>query len=280
MRKCVNLFVATLIVCGLYSFTNFSPAEPPSGAIYYQFKHMRDTTNTSRIWREDFVLVFNSQKSLYSSRTKQIQDSAHQAALEAAMKANSEVINLGVFMPTTGEKIQLSEEANNVLVQRTFQHTNYQIKESLEKIDWKIMPATKEIHGYTCQQAIGACKGRIYTAWFTTDIPASFGPWKLHGLPGLILEAYDTDKRIHFTCTNILLGNSLPKNATVELPSDAVATTYNEYNRMEKTYRDGMSANTSFSNDDATVEKITVNGSSAMPNKKQPTINYPLELTN
>ena len=33
----------------------------------------------------------------------------------------------------------------------------------------------------------------------TTNVPVSDGPWKLGGLPGLIMEAYDTGKHYSFT---------------------------------------------------------------------------------
>ncbi|GFZ79627.1 hypothetical protein GCM10011531_06890 [Aquaticitalea lipolytica] len=74
---------------------------------------------------------------------------------------------------------------------------NY-VKDSIPKIKWKILKETKEIGSFVCVKAICNFRGRDYTAWFSLDIPLPYGPWKLQGLPGLILEAYDTDKEIFF----------------------------------------------------------------------------------
>lgn len=64
----------------------------------------------------------------------------------------------------------------------------YRVKEPMNSIEWKIGNQTKSILGYTCQKATAHFRGRNYTAWFTHEIPVSYGPWKFNGLPGLILE--------------------------------------------------------------------------------------------
>ena len=66
---------------------------------------------------------------------------------------------------------------------------------------------TTTVIGYLCQKATCYFRGRNYTAWFTTDIPISNGPWKFGGLPGLILKIYDNDKLYTFECIKIENGN-------------------------------------------------------------------------
>src|SRR5690606_27016542 len=63
----------------------------------------------------------------------------------------------------------------------------YLIDEDYPSIDWQLADETKEIGGYAVQKANGRFKGRDYTAWFTTAVPFQGGPWKLQGLPGLVL---------------------------------------------------------------------------------------------
>ena len=66
-------------------------------------------------------------------------------------------------------------------------------KEEIPKIKWELKNEYKEIGGFNCKKAIGNFRGREYTCWYSEDIPLPYGPWKLQGLPGLILEAKSND---------------------------------------------------------------------------------------
>jgi GLPGLI family protein len=68
------------------------------------------------------------------------------------------------------------------------------VKEEIEAIQWSIQNEQKKIGRFSCQKAVGKFRGRTYTAWFTPEVPVYLGPWKLHGLPGLLVEAFDESK--------------------------------------------------------------------------------------
>lgn len=62
--------------------------------------------------------------------------------------------------------------------------------EPLAEMKWTMVEdSTTTVLGYECFMAESDYHGRHWKAWFSPEIPMSFGPWKLHGLPGLILKA-------------------------------------------------------------------------------------------
>ena len=79
----------------------------------------------------------------------------------------------------------------------------YRYVDSLHAQTWTMGDSTRQVLGYTCQQATADFRGRRWTAWFAMDIPVSDGPWKLGGLPGLILEAYDEGQQHVFTAVGL-----------------------------------------------------------------------------
>ena len=77
------------------------------------------------------------------------------------------------------------------------------VKENITQIKWKITDSIKTISSYKCFKALGSFAGRNYIVWFSSQLPTFFGPWKLHGLPGAILEVNDDLNEISFICTKI-----------------------------------------------------------------------------
>ena len=79
----------------------------------------------------------------------------------------------------------------------------YETREERKPINWELIDDTLTVAGYLCKTATCQLHGRNWTALYSEDIPTSAGPWKLCGLPGLILKA-EADGGIHrFTLASL-----------------------------------------------------------------------------
>lgn len=81
--------------------------------------------------------------------------------------------------------------------------TKFRCEEKNEQPQWTLLPDTATILSYLCHKATCHFKGRTYEAWYTQEISRSEGPWKLYGLPGLILKAGDSRNSYAFECTGV-----------------------------------------------------------------------------
>lgn len=79
------------------------------------------------------------------------------------------------------------------------------IKEKLPKLKWEILNDTLSILGFKTQKAKLNFRGRDYFAWFSTEIKIADGPYKFHGLPGLILKIESTDGKFTFEAYSLKL---------------------------------------------------------------------------
>ena len=67
--------------------------------------------------------------------------------------------------------------------------THYLITENITIPEWTLCEDTTSILGMECKKATTNFRGRYWEVWYTEEIPISQGPWKLCGLPGMILKA-------------------------------------------------------------------------------------------
>ena len=78
------------------------------------------------------------------------------------------------------------------------------VSEPLPDFGWTLASDTMTICGYPCLKAVGKYGGRTWTAWYSEELAVSFGPWKLCGLPGMILRADDGDGVFSFRLVGLM----------------------------------------------------------------------------
>ena len=66
---------------------------------------------------------------------------------------------------------------------------DYEGYEPTPEIVWTLTDDTLTVGGYYCQTATCKFRGVAWTVCYTEEIPSSAGPWRLRGLPGLIVKA-------------------------------------------------------------------------------------------
>jgi GLPGLI family protein len=190
-----------LLVC-LLTFVFTVKAQKPDTAsivIHYKFSHLVDTTNPKSVYQENMMLLVGKRSTVYKSYDARLADMDAIKQIQEQMTANGGHGNFRVDRKYAGTSTEyyLFPGENKLLVKEKLM-SSYLITGPLPVINWQVNNATATLGGLRCQKATTHFKGRNYIAWFCPDIPSHGGPWKLSGLPGLILEAYDTKKQVVF----------------------------------------------------------------------------------
>lgn len=208
-----------------------------------------DTTQRATPFKENMVLFIGKNASRYTSYDALERMATFKVVGESGNPANTSVENtrsagssnsdaVAGRLPASFAKVFLSnsyykDQVNGRLSHLTFANGSlFKVDERLPVIKWNILPNAKEIQGLKCQKATCVFKGRFYEAWFCPDIPFRNGPWKLGGLPGLIVEAYDLKKEIVFRFTGF--DNSTERKVPVSIPADVLPTTVEKLKKYEQ----------------------------------------------
>ena len=173
-------------------------ADTAQAIVHYKFSHIRDTTKRDTPYVENMVLLIGRNASVYKSYDYKMRQEQMRKSLTEQLNSGSTNLNFKSVggLGTVNELFQFPNEKK--FITKDVVGNSYLVEETMPSMTWKISADTANLSGLSCQKATTHFKGRDYTAWFCPDLPYRAGPWKLNGLPGLIVEAYDTRKEVVF----------------------------------------------------------------------------------
>lgn len=181
-------------------------AEPIDDVLFtvqYELNFVGDTLHPDKKMEETMMLKIGKKNSVFYSYARYLTDSIIE--IDKKNGADFDVIHnhMKMYTPKVSYKIYKNYPAGKTTYIDQIATNRFTCKENTLLPEWTILDDTLTIHSYTCRKAVCQLYGRTYEAWFTPEIPRSEGPWKLQGLPGLILKAEDTDGHYKFECTGI-----------------------------------------------------------------------------
>lgn len=176
----------TLLILVLLSFTLNICRAQTQGYVEYEYYHPR-ATPVQRL----ATLNFDGQRSLFVFARDGYEQLANKVGRQEGNTASAVVFGSdpigSVYYRDFDKKQMIYRTVPTKLIQ------SYLVSDTWTTIPWQIAGDRKKIGKFNCRKATANFRGRAYTAWFTEEIPVSAGPWKLFGLPGLILEATDSE---------------------------------------------------------------------------------------
>ncbi|MCO4304644.1 GLPGLI family protein [Riemerella anatipestifer] len=167
----------------------------------YEYKFAVDSTKKDSLISEIMNLDVYKEKSVFYSRIKQENDSIiNQEFKKQSQISSDKIINLSHLKDMKRAKVNdwvLKTYPNyEVELYTKIGFDDYAVRDE-RKMQWKIAPEHETFKNWKVQKATTEFAGRKWTAWFTTDIPIPDGPYKFHGLPGLIVKMEDQKKCFH-----------------------------------------------------------------------------------
>lgn len=105
--------------------------------------------------------------------------------------------------------------------------------------NWKLTNEKKQVSSLNLQKATTTWGGRNWTAWFSPDIPFQEGPYKFHGLPGLIVELYDDKNNYKFELVKTEKISSPKRNIYIDyMTKNSTAVDDKKYKDLKLKYYD------------------------------------------
>lgn len=215
------LMIPHLLFCQTFHWSRYSSQSVLPGDLFFDNKYYGETILDSALFKvlydKTFEVdtvnheCFHSEETLLIGRRWTKFQEVHREAYEQSAGKDFEtsyntywrsICTLGHYL-FYADTYFIDNQARKCIFTFKLGADDYKMEEDVPDFQWTIRDTTKTIGEYECTLAKGRFGGREWEAWFTMDIPCSGGPWKLNGLPGLILEAADSKGQYRFVFSGI-----------------------------------------------------------------------------
>jgi len=184
------------IIIGVFCFLNITLLAQ-NQRFAYEYKFITDSTKIDDANSELMYLDIAKKGSKFYSQKNNIADSIHQDRVKKGTRDFT-----GIDYGSVSYVVEKSYSDFKIDFFNNLDMNKYRVSDN-RKMDWKILPQKEKIGEFNTQKASLNFAGRIWTAWFVSDIPIQDGPYKFHGLPGLIVKIEDKTKSHSFVLKEI-----------------------------------------------------------------------------
>lgn len=226
MKKLITVFSVLLI--GI--FTNAQ-----NKRFTYEYRFIPDSTNVSDVKTEMMNLDIADSGSKFYSYIAYHSDSIMRVDLEKQL-ASTGMMNVKTDGRKGSIRYSISKKypKYEVFLHNRILRDQYKVADD-RKIEWKISSEKQKIGEWNTQKAETEFGGRKWAAWFTSDIPIQDGPYKFHGLPGLIVKLEDGSRSHVFNLQAVKNLTEIPKDVFGE---KEILVNQKQYDKLVKEYED------------------------------------------
>ena len=102
-------------------------------------------------------------------------------------------------------KFYYNRSAKEIIEQKDFLGETYLLDSKSDSLKWKLVNEKRTINGYTCYKAeaykkrynlSGSTSLDKVVVWYAPEIAIPYGPYGYCGLPGLVVDVYEKQRRI------------------------------------------------------------------------------------
>lgn len=207
----MNTKRVSLILIVLFSFFQQLLAESEDSVLFKvnYFTSSKLFADRETFQTDEMILEVGEKKTSFYSKWRKMRKERMDSLKSIGITDSWEIVGKISNLPRNNFNYEIYENIPEKGLRTVYcKHLNtIYYEEESEAPEWSILEKDSVILDYKCKMAKGTFRGHTWTVWYSDEIPLASGPWKLKGLPGLILSAYDDNGLCSFEAIELNNGN-------------------------------------------------------------------------